>query len=97
SEIIAMRAVGLSMSTLLLPAVVLSLLESWASAQTSLSVAPWGNRQFEVLVHNLGSQKAAGVIRAGTFSEGFFQGLVIYAGNADAKSGLLEEIFIYDE
>jgi lipopolysaccharide export system permease protein len=97
SEIIAMKSVGLSMSTLILPALVLSFLVSWASAQTSFNVAPWGNRQFEVLVHNLGSQKAAGVIRPGTFSEGFFSGLVIYAGKADAKTGLLEEIFIYDE
>lgn len=97
SEIIAMRSVGLSMPTLMAPALVLALLVTWASAQTSFQVAPWGNRQFEVLIHNVGSQKAAGAIRPGTFSEGFFQGLVIYAGQIDSKSGLLKEIFIYDE
>ena len=97
SEIVAMRSVGLSMNSLMFPALVLALLVCWASAQTAFQLAPWGNRQFGVLVHNLGSQQAAGVIRPGTFSEGFFQGLVIYAGQADAKSGLLKEIFIYDE
>lgn len=96
SEIVALRSIGLGMPSLLTPAIVLSILVAWGSAQTSFNMAPWGNRQFEVLVSKVGSQKAAVSIRGGTFSEGFFD-LVVYADRVDSKSGILEEVFIYDE
>lgn len=96
SEIVAMKAAGLHMGMILLPAVVISLLVGILSAQTSFEIAPWGNRQFEVLFTRLSNSKAAAAIKEGTFSEGFFD-MVVYANKVDSKNGLLENVFIYDE
>ncbi len=96
SEIVAFRAVGLSMPAIIMPAVVLSLLISFLSVQTAFHLAPWGNRQFEVLVTKLGTSKPGATLREGTFLEGFFD-LVVYANKVDTKNGKLEQVFIYDE
>lgn len=96
SEIVALRASGLSMTSIAMPAVLLSVLVSVLSLQTSFHIAPWGNRQFEVLVTKLGATKPGVTIREGTFSESFFD-LVVYANKVDNKLGTLEEVFIYDE
>lgn len=96
SEIMAFKAIGLSMKTLLAPAVVLALLVAVISAQTSFELAPWGNRQFEVLYSQLGRTKAAATIKSGTFSEGFFD-MVVYANEVDSEHGFMKDIFINDE
>ena len=96
SEIIALRACGLSMRTILTPAIILSLLIGLVSAQTSFELAPWGNRRFEVLFNNLKQTKAAATIKAGTFSEGLFD-LVVYANKIDSDTNVMQDIFIYDE
>lgn len=96
SEIVAMKASGLHMGVLLLPALVLASVVGIISAQMSFNIAPWGNRQFEVLYSRLASTKAGAVIKEGTFSEGFFD-MVVYANKVDSKQGHLEKVFIYDE
>jgi lipopolysaccharide export system permease protein len=96
SEIVAIKASGMSMWTIAAPAVFLSIVVSIVSAQTSFHLAPWGNRQFEVLVSKVGQSKASVSIREGTFSEGFFD-KVVYANEVDSKSGELRSVFIYDE
>lgn len=96
SEIVAMKASGLPMGTLLLPALILSLVVGVISAQLSFSIAPWGNRQFEVLYTRLANTKAGAVIKEGTFSEGFFD-MVVYANEVDSDKGRLKKVFIYDE
>lgn len=96
SEIVAMKAAGLSMVSLSTPAVILSAIVAVISAQTSFQIAPWGNRQFEVLYTRLGNSKAAATIKAGTFSEGFFD-MVVYANDVDSEQGFLKDVFIYNE
>jgi len=96
SEIVALKASGLSMVTLSAPAVILGLVVALISGQTSFQIAPWGNRQFEVLYTRLGNSKAAATIKAGTFSEGFFD-LVVYANSVDSEKGTLKDVFIYNE
>lgn len=96
SEIVALRASGLSMVSIATPAIILSGLVCLLSLQTSFHIAPWGNRQFEILVSKLGSMKPGVTIKEGTFSEGFFD-LVVYANKVDNKIGLLQDVFIYDE
>ncbi len=96
SEIVAFKALGLSMGQLTLPAIALSLAATLMSAQTSFYLGPWGNRKFEVLINELGRQKVSAAIKEGIFSEGFFD-LVIYANKVDSKVGLLNDVFIYDE
>lgn len=96
SEVVAFKASGLSMSHIILPAIILSVLIAILSAQTAFHVAPWGNRQFEVMFTKLGSQKPGMAIREGTFAEGFFD-LVLYANHVNSSTGKLEQVFIYDE
>jgi lipopolysaccharide export system permease protein len=96
SEIVAFRASGLSMISILSPALILSILIAFLSIQTSYYMAPWGNRQFEVLFTKIGSMKPAMILKEGTFSEGFFD-LVVYANKVDSKKGKLTGVFIYDE
>ncbi|OFZ31198.1 MAG: LPS export ABC transporter permease LptF [Bdellovibrionales bacterium RIFCSPHIGHO2_01_FULL_40_29] len=96
SEIIAFKSTGVDNVTLLMPAFLFAIVVTILSAQTSFYLAPWGNRQFEILITQLGNTKAAASIKEGTFSESFFD-LVVYANKVDSKSGLLNDLFIYDE
>lgn len=96
SEVVAMKASGLHMGVILSPAVLISILIAIISAQTSFEIAPWGNRQFEVLYSKIGNTKAAANIKSGVFSEGFFD-MVVYANQVDSELGILTDVFIYDE
>lgn len=96
SEIVAMKASGLHMATILTPALLLAIIISIFSAQMSFNVGPWGNRQFEVLYSRIGSSKAGVALKEGTFAEGFFD-KVVYAGKVNSETGQLERVFIYDE
>ena len=96
SEIVALKALGLSMGQLTIPALMLAGAATLMSAQTSFYLGPWGNRKFEVLINDLGRQKVGATLREGVFSEGFFD-LVMYENKVDSKVGLLRDVFIYDE
>lgn len=96
SEIIALKGAGYPGSIILAPAIVLAVLVGIVSAQTAFYIAPWGNRQFELLITHLGNTKAAASIKEGTFSEGFFD-MVIYANKVNSEEGLLQDLFIYDD
>src|ERR1700722_9180435 len=96
SEIVALKSVGLSMRELAFPALLLAVVGCILSAETSFFLGPWGNRQFEVLIHDLSRQKMGASIKEGVFSEGFFD-LVVYANKVDSKIGKLQDVFIYDE
>lgn len=96
SEIIAFKSCGVNTGSLVLPAIAFSIAITVISSQTSFYLAPWGNRQFEVLINRLGNTKAAASIKEGTFSEGFFD-MVVYANKVDSKTGTLSDLFIYDE
>ena len=96
SEIVAFKSIGLSQTALTFPAIIIGILISILSAQTSFNIAPWGNRQFEVLFSHISQTKAGASIREGTFSEGFFD-MIIYANEVDSESGKLKKVFIYDE
>jgi lipopolysaccharide export system permease protein len=96
SELLAFKAVGINLLSISIPALILSIFVFFVSAQTSFNLAPWGNRQFEVLITKLSQTKAGASIRAGAFSEGFFD-MVIYANEVDSNRGRLQKIFIYDE
>src|SRR5690606_20469851 len=95
SEIIAMKSSGLSMTTILAPAMILAIFVAVISAQTSFYLAPWGNRRFEVTYSKLASMKPAVAIKSGTFSEGFFD-MVVYANEVNPDTGVLKKAFIYD-
>lgn len=96
SEIVAFRSIGISQRQLFIPALIISLFGVIISLQTSHNIGPWGNFKFERLMHQLGTQKVGASIKAGVFSEGFFD-FVVYANEVDSKTGELDKVFIYDE
>lgn len=96
SEIVAFKALGLNILHLLFPALIISILVGIISLQTSYHLAPWGNRQMEIIIHQLGQSKPGATIREGVFSEGFFN-MVVYANEVDSKNNHLKKVFIYDE
>ena len=60
SEIVSLKSIGISDKTLYSPAILLAALTCIVSAQTAFYLAPWGNRQFEVLVSRMSQVKASG-------------------------------------
>lgn len=96
SEIVAFRSIGVSQKQLFIPALLLSFFAMAISLQTSHNIGPWGNYNFEKLIHELGTQKVGASIKAGIFSEGFFD-FIVYANDVDSKTGKLDKVFIYDE
>ncbi len=96
SEIVAFRSIGVGQRQLYIPALILSLFGVVISLQTSHNIGPWGNFNFEKLIHELGTQKVGASIKAGIFSEGFFD-FVVYANDVDTQTGNLSKVFIYDE
>jgi lipopolysaccharide export system permease protein len=73
-----------------------SILIGYLSWDLSYTVAPWANRNMELMVHNLSQVKPEASIKAGVFSEGFFD-MVVYANKVDNESGVLKDLFIFDE
>jgi lipopolysaccharide export system permease protein len=96
SEIVALKASGLSLTQMMIPVLILGAMTSFASAQLAFDIAPWGNRKFEVLISQLSNTKAAINLKEGTFMEGFFD-MVVYASKVHPESGELDHVFIYDE
>lgn len=96
SEIIAMRALGMSVFKIALPGLFLGFIVMLLSLQTSLNLAPWGNRQFEITLGQVASTKASISLKAETFNEGFYD-LVLYAKKVNETTGELEKVFIFDE
>ena len=96
SEIIAIKSLGISMWPLIAPGLVMGIVVSCLSALMAFQVGPWGNRQFELLVNDIGNSKLVTAIKEGTFSEGFFN-LVVYTNSIDPDTDELQKVFIYDE
>lgn len=96
SEIVAMKALGLTPIHLLTPALILGVLTTFLSLQTAFRLAPWGHRELDKMIETLAQTRPASAIREGVFAEEFFN-LVIYANKVDSKSGSLQQVFIYDE
>ncbi len=96
SEIVALKASGLSLTQMMIPVFLLGAMTSFASAQLAFDIAPWGNRKFEVLISQLGNTKAAISLKEGTFMEGFFD-MVVYASKVNPTTGELDHVFIYNE
>ena len=96
SEIVAMKALGLSTYHLLIPALFIGFVVSIVSLQVSFRLAPWGNKQMNLLLTQLAETRPTLTLRDGVFAEGAF-GLVIYANHVDPANNLLYDVFIYDE
>ena len=96
SEMIAIRAGGVSLWQLLPAVLVLGLICSAITAVMSGWGEPWGRRQVKTFLYDLGRQKATGLVRARAFNDDFF-GLVIYADQVVPEEARLLDVFVADE
>jgi lipopolysaccharide export system permease protein len=95
SEIIALKSLGMSMWPIIFPGLTLGLVIAILSGYTSFKIGPWGNRQFEVLITDIGGSKPIAQIKEGTFTE--FFNMMVYANKVNQDTEELEKVFISDE
>lgn len=96
SESVAFISIGLSPWQAAKPVVGIGLIAASLSIYAAFTFAPNGNRQFEILMHELSQTKAQSAIRENTFTE-TFSNMVLFALGSDSKSGSLNRVFIFDE
>ena len=96
SEVLAMRAAGVSVYSMLLPVFGFSVLLALVTTFCNFYFVPYGSKMFRYELFRISNTKAIATIHAGTFTEGFFD-LVLYADEVDSKKNTLQKVLIYDE
>ncbi len=96
SELVAMKANGISLARLAVPALFIGLTASVLSLALNMTWVPWGDRAFKGTLIQISNTKVVSSIKEGTFTSGFFD-LLIYADKHDAKTNRLQKVFIFDE
>jgi lipopolysaccharide export system permease protein len=96
SEVLAMRAAGLSIYSMLAPVLLLSVVLAAVTTFCNFYFVPYGSRMFRYELFRIYNTKAIATIHPGTFTEGFFD-LVLYADDVDSRKNTLEKVLIYDE
>lgn len=96
SELVAMKANGMSIHRLALPALLLSAVVAATSLGLNLNWVPIAKFELKGTLLQLTNTKPIATIKEGTFTSGFFD-LLVYAEKVDQKTNELEKVFIYDE
>ena len=95
SEIVAMKATGMSFLHMLGPVLVLSVAAYIATSYLIFVAFPTGNLAFQQVMFNLVRSKAALDIRPRVFNDSF-SGLVLYAQEVPAGENVVRGVFIAD-
>lgn len=95
SEIVVMKASGVSLYQFLQPVLVLALLATLLTGLFSLFVAPSSNHATKNLLFSIIQQKASAGIKEKVFNDDF-SGLVIYADRIPADGERMDAVMIYD-
>lgn len=96
SEIIAMRASGVSLYQIAAPILALSLLVFAGAFQLSLHARAWGNAALKTGIFELARTRATAGLKEQVFNDDF-AGLVIYAEEIEASGTGLQRILISDQ
>ncbi len=96
SEIIAMKAHGISLARQAAPILLFSLVISALSILLNLQWVPWSALAFKQTQIKLGNTKVVTALKEGTFTSGFFD-LLFFADKIDTQTNRLQRVFIYDE
>jgi lipopolysaccharide export system permease protein len=96
SELVAMKACGMSLYRLSRSALMISIGVALVSLFLNMDWVPNSERALRKSFIRLANTKAVSVIKEGTFTTGFFD-LLIYADKVDRKTNQLKKVFIYDE
>ena len=96
SELVALKASGVSLLRLSAAPAVLAGLVLSLSLALNLEWVPWGERAFKDIILRVSNTRVVSGIKAGSFNSGFFD-LLIFADEVDPKTNRLKKVFIYDE
>lgn len=96
SELVAMKANGMSLWRLTKPVLWLGVLVALVSSALYLEWVPQSSLELSRTITRLTNTKAVAAIREGTFTSGFFD-LLIYADKVDSRTNRMSKVFIYDE
>jgi lipopolysaccharide export system permease protein len=96
SELIALKASGISLRRMAMMPLVLALITSGASLLLNLEWVPRAERALKEKLVAVGNSRIVASIQEGTFNRGFFD-LLVYADRVDSRSSRMEGVFIYDE
>ena len=94
SEIIAFQALGYSLFSLILPAILFSAFVFIVSYETVDTIGPISRKNFDDKIQNIDGQKIINSFKEKTFSENFF-GLTVYF-NDKTDANLMQDLFIKD-
>jgi lipopolysaccharide export system permease protein len=95
-EVLAMRASGVSVYSMLTPVLGLGFVIFLASLIANFYFTPYGMRGFRYELFRISNTRAIATIHEGTFTEGFFD-LILYADKVNNRESTLERVLIYDE
>ncbi len=95
SELIAMRASGLSLYQISVPIAAFAVVVFAASVGLSLHARPWGNTRLKTGIFELARTRATAGLTEKVFNDDF-QGLVIYVERIEPPGNRLERILISD-
>jgi len=96
SELVAMKANGVSIHRMTVPIVASSLLVVIFSLYLNLDWVPFCETEFKRTSLRVGSTKVVTTIKEGTFTSGFFD-LLIFADKVDTNNNRLTHVFLFDE
>jgi len=95
SEIIALKASGVSLYQMLPPVAAFSIFAFLIALALGALAVPWGNRSFKDLVFQIAKSKADLVLKERVFSEPFDK-IVLYVNSFSRQEGLLKDVFVVD-
>ena len=95
SEVVAMKACGISVYKMARPVMILALLVCGATAYLSTYAEPTGRRTMRSIAINVAMDKASSAVRAQVFNDEF-PGLTIFADKVFKDTNQLEGVFISD-
>jgi lipopolysaccharide export system permease protein len=96
-EVLAMRAAGVSVYSMLAPVMGLGILLSVITMFCNFYFVPYGARMFRYEFFRISNTKAIATIHPGTFTTEDFFNLILYADEVDFKKNTLKKVLIYDE
>jgi len=96
NEIIALKASGLSLSTVIKPVLLMATIVYIATMLVTLYIYPWGNYNYKKTLFRIASQNAAAAITEKTFYDKF-DNTVLYVNEKSTTSNELKGLFISKE
>ncbi len=96
NEIVALKAGGISIYSLLPPVFVFCLMGSLLTAFMAVYGLPWGRLSFKSLALEVAASNADIAIKERTFNDSF-EGVMLYVNRTDVKRQRLVDVFIEDQ